>query len=70
MPPADKGPSRTTDAAHLRALLGKADLSKQAAATVLEIDEADMRAYSAGEKIVPRIVILRLERVMELRRTR
>jgi hypothetical protein len=38
-------------AARLRALLGKADLSELAAATVLELNEADIRAYSAAEKL-------------------
>jgi plasmid maintenance system antidote protein VapI len=51
----------------LRVLLGKADLSEQAAATVLELDEAEIRAYIAAERPVPRYVILALERIVDMR---
>lgn len=62
--------SGATNAARLRALLGKADLSEEAAATVLEIDESEIRAYCSGDKPVPRIVILALQRVVDMRRAR
>jgi len=55
------------DARGLRVLLGKADLTEEAAATVLELNEADIRAYVAAEKRVPRYVILALERIVDLR---
>jgi hypothetical protein len=32
-----------------------------------EIDEADVRAYCTGEKPVARVVILALERVVDMR---
>jgi len=48
-------------------LLGKADLTEEAAAAVLEVDEADIRAYVAAEKPVPRYVILALERIVDMR---
>ena len=51
----------------LRVLLGKADLTEEAAAIVLELSEADIRAYVAAEKPVPRYVILALERIVDLR---
>jgi hypothetical protein len=54
-------------ARRLRMLLGKADLSEEAAATVLDMDEADIRAYVASEKPVPRYVILALERIVGMR---
>ena len=55
------------DARGLRGLLGKADLTERAAATVLELNEADMRAYLAAERPVPRYVVLALERSVDLR---
>ena len=51
----------------VRVLLGKADLSEEAAATVLDVDEADVRAYVAAEKPVPRYLILALERIVGMR---
>jgi hypothetical protein len=68
MSPPDESKS-AVDAARLRALLGKADLSEQAAATVLEVDEADIGAYVAAHKPVPRYVILALERIADMRGT-
>jgi len=59
--------SGTRDAIGLRVLLGKADLTEEAAAAVLEVDEADIRAYVAAEKPVPRYVILALERIVDMR---
>ena len=46
--------SSVLDARGLRVLLGKADLTEEAAATVLELNEADIRAYVAAEMRVPR----------------
>jgi len=46
--------SGSFDATRLRALLAKSDLSEEAAATVLEVNEADIRAYVAANKAVPR----------------
>jgi len=59
--------SGPVDAARLRALLAKADLSEEAAATVLEVNEADLRTYVAAQKAVPRYVILALERIVDMR---
>ena len=59
--------SARLNATRLRALLGKADLSEKAAATVLDVDEADIRAYVSAEKPVPRHVILALERILDMR---
>ena len=54
-------------AKRLRLLLSQADLTEAAAATVLELDEANMRAYVAAKKPVPRYVILALERIVDMR---
>jgi len=59
--------SSVLDARGLRVLLGKADLTEEAAATVLDLNEADIRAYVAAEMRVPRYVILALERIVDLR---
>jgi len=56
------------NAERLRILLGNADLSLQTAADVLEVDESDLRAYEAGEKPIPRYVLLALERIVDMRR--
>jgi hypothetical protein len=50
--------SSPPDAVRLRALLSKADLSEGAAAIVLDLDEADIRAHVAPEKPLLRVVIL------------
>lgn len=67
MSQSNPSPSGPRDAGGLRVLLGKADLTEEAAATVLEVDEADIRAYVAAEKPVPRYVILALERIVDMR---
>ena len=54
-------------AKRLRLLLSQADLTEAAAATVLELDEANMHAYVAAKKPVPRYVILALERIVDMR---
>ena len=56
-----------TNAIRVRSLLSRADLSEQAAAVVLELNETEMRAYCAGERPVPRVVILALERLADVR---
>jgi hypothetical protein len=64
---ADASSPAPLDAMRLRVLLGRADLSEEAAATVLEVDQADMRAYVEGKKPAPRYVILALERIVDMR---
>jgi len=63
----DASRSGAPGATRLRVLLGKADLSEEAAATVLDVEAADMHAYVAAQKSVPRYVILALERVVDMR---
>jgi len=67
MPQPDASSLGPPDAKRLRVLLGKADLSEEAAATVLDVDAADMRAYVAAKRSVPRYVILALERIVDMR---
>jgi len=68
MTQSDTGGSGSSGAGRLlRVLLGKADLSEEAAATVLEMNVTEIRAYIAGEKPVPRYVILALERIVDMR---
>ena len=54
-------------AKRVRLLLSQADLTEAAAATVLELDEANIRAYIAAKEPVPRYVILALERIVDMR---
>jgi len=56
----------TFDSACIEDLLKRAHLGQAEAAEVLEISNRDMRRYAAGEKPVPRVVILALERLVEL----
>ena len=56
-----------TDAQHLRNLIAMTGLSQRGAARELEIGEREMRAYCAGGR-VPRVVILALERLVDLQR--
>lgn len=51
----------------VRYLLRRANLTQRAAAVALEIDPRTMRGYCAGEK-VPRVVMLALERLVDLAR--
>ncbi len=45
-----------------------ADLSQRAAARELEVDEREMRYWCAGKERPPRMVMLALERLVELQR--
>lgn len=58
-------PSR---AAQVRELLVRAGLSQRAAAKELEITDRMLRYYCSGEKGVPRVVILALERLVDMQR--
>jgi len=62
-----EGSSSSTDNARVRELLRAAGLSPRAAALELEIDELAMRGYCTG-KAVPRIMMLAIERLVDLRR--
>jgi DNA-binding transcriptional regulator YiaG len=59
--------SKPTDASRVRELLAKMELGQRAAARELDINERTMRDYCAGKK-VPRVVILALERLVDLQR--
>jgi hypothetical protein len=63
----DTGSSSPPNAKRLRVLLGQADITEEAAAIVLDVDEADIRAYVAGKQSVPRYVILAVERIVNMR---
>ena len=54
-----------TDADKIRALLERGGLSQRGAARELGVDERTMRRYCGGET-VPRVVLLALERLVEL----
>jgi len=56
------------NAFRVRELLLQADLTEQAAARELEIDEGAVRRYCAGQEPVPRLVLLALERLVGMRR--
>lgn len=56
-----------TQADQVRELLRRANLGQRAAAAELEINERVMRGYCAGEK-VPRVVMLALERLVDMAR--
>jgi transcriptional regulator with XRE-family HTH domain len=53
----------------IRELLVQAGLSQRGAARELELDERTMRYYCSGDRAVPKVVILALERLVDLRRT-
>lgn len=59
--------SDPTDATRIRDLLAALGLGQRQAARDLDISERDMRSYCAGGK-VPRVVILALERLVDLQR--
>lgn len=65
--PKDADYSAPTDADKVRALLTQAGLSQRGAAAELEISERAMRYYCGGDK-VPRVVMLALERLVDLQR--
>jgi len=52
----------------LRDLLVRAGLSQRAAAAELGIGERTMRHYCAGDEPVPRVVMLALERLVDMQR--
>lgn len=56
------------DAAKVKDMLAKLQLGQRAAARELEISERMMRYYCSGEKVVPRVVMLALERLVDLQR--
>jgi hypothetical protein len=57
-----------SDSARVHELLKRAHMGQSEAARVLEISDRDMRRYASGEKPVPRVVILALERLVDLER--
>jgi hypothetical protein len=59
--------SEPSDANQVRHLLAQLGLGQRAAARELEISERDMRGYCSGDK-VPRVVMLALERLVDLQR--
>jgi helix-turn-helix protein len=59
---------KPSPAAQVRELIARAGLSQRGAAKELEISERMMRYYCAGEQHVPRMVILALERLVDLQR--
>jgi DNA-binding XRE family transcriptional regulator len=65
--PSELDYSMPTDASRVRELLAKMGLGQRAAARELDINERTMRDYCAGKK-VPRVVILALERLVDLQR--
>lgn len=56
-----------TDATRVRELLAKLGMGQREAARELEISERSVRYYCNGEK-VPRVVMLALERLVDLQR--
>jgi transcriptional regulator with XRE-family HTH domain len=70
-PPGGSEPdlSHCSDAQRVRELLRRAGLSLQAAARELEIDERAMRGYCTGRR-VPRYLLLAIERLADLGRTK
>jgi hypothetical protein len=63
----EEGGSPATDNTRVRELLRAARLSPRAAARALEIDELAMRGYCTG-KVVPRYMMLAIERLVDLQR--
>lgn len=59
--------SAPSDANRVRHLLAQLGLGQRAAAKELEISERDMRGYCTDQK-VPRVVMLALERLVDLAR--
>lgn len=58
---------KPTDATRVRELLKKLEMSQSEGARALEISERSMRYYCAGE-LVPKVVMLALERLVDLQR--
>lgn len=57
-----------TQADQVRELLRRANLGQRAAAAELDINERTMRGYCAGAAVVPRVVMLALERLVDMAR--
>ena len=57
------------DVWRIRELLDQAGLTEQTAARELAIDEETVQRYAAGKEPVPRVVILALERLVDMRKT-
>lgn len=62
-----RGYAEPDDATKVRELLAKLKLGQREAARELEISERSIRYYCNGEK-VPRVVMLALERLVDLQR--
>jgi hypothetical protein len=65
--PAERDYATPDDATRVKNLLAQMGLGQRAAARELEISERAMRYYCGGEK-VPRVVMLALERLVDLHR--
>lgn len=65
--PADVDYSAPSDADKVRQLIERCGLTQRSAARELEINERTMRGYCAGDK-VPRIVMLAMERLVDMQR--
>jgi len=59
---------KPSDADRIRELLRRAGLSQRAAARELGIDERSMRHWCAGDYAPPKMALLALECLVELRR--
>lgn len=72
MEAAPQGPplsySQPSDAQRLRQLLSQLSLSQRGAAAELGANPRDMRYWCSGERPVPRMVVLALERLVDLQR--
>jgi hypothetical protein len=64
---AERDYATPSDATRVRDLLAQIGLGQRGAARELEIHERTMRGYCAGDK-VPRVVMLALERLVDLHR--
>lgn len=60
--------AQPSDADRVRMLIEKLGLSQRAAAEELDISDRTMRSYCAGRDPVPRMVLLALERLVDLGR--
>jgi transposase-like protein len=61
--------SNPSPADRARELILRTGLSQRAVARELEVDDRTLRYWCSGAKPVPRIAILALERLVELKRT-
>ena len=66
--PEERDYATPTDATRVRELLAQMGLGQRAAARELDISERMMRYYCGGKDKVPRVVILALERLLDLQR--